>query len=64
MPDPPAASFSAADTALMHDALALAQQAVGLCDPNPRVGCVIAGGRRPRDRAAATRSRPAPRTPR
>ena len=26
----------------MHEALALAQQAVGLCDPNPRVGCVIA----------------------
>jgi len=25
----------------MHDALALARQAVGLCDPNPRVGCMI-----------------------
>ena len=25
----------------MHEALALAQQAVGLSDPNPRVGCVI-----------------------
>ena len=35
-------SDSAADTAPMRDALALAQQAVGLCDPNPRVGCVIA----------------------
>ena len=29
------------DTALMHEALALAQQAIGLSDPNPRVGCVI-----------------------
>ena len=26
----------------MHAALALAQQAIGLSDPNPRVGCVIA----------------------
>ncbi|HRP29256.1 MAG TPA: riboflavin biosynthesis protein RibD, partial [Burkholderiaceae bacterium] len=26
----------------MHDALALAQRSVGLSDPNPRVGCVIA----------------------
>ncbi len=25
----------------MHDALALAQQAVGLSEPNPRVGCVV-----------------------
>ena len=25
----------------MHEALALAQQAIGLSDPNPRVGCVI-----------------------
>ncbi len=33
---------SAADTALMREALALAQHAVGLSDPNPRVGCVIA----------------------
>jgi diaminohydroxyphosphoribosylaminopyrimidine deaminase/5-amino-6-(5-phosphoribosylamino)uracil reductase len=41
MPDSPAASFSAADTILMREALALAQQAVGLSDPNPRVGCVI-----------------------
>ena len=29
------------DTTLMHEALALAQQAIGLSDPNPRVGCVI-----------------------
>ena len=27
----------------MHEALALAQQAIGLSDPNPRVGCVITG---------------------
>ena len=27
--------------ALMHEALALAQQAIGLSDPNPRVGCLI-----------------------
>ena len=38
----PAAPFTAAETALMRDALALAQQAIGLSDPNPRVGCVIA----------------------
>ena len=25
----------------MHEALALAHQAIGLCEPNPRVGCVI-----------------------
>ena len=25
----------------MHEALALAQHAIGLCEPNPRVGCVI-----------------------
>ncbi len=36
------AAFSADDGALMHEALALAVQAVGLSDPNPRVGCVIA----------------------
>ena len=42
MPDSPAISFSAADTALMREALALAQRAVGLSDPNPRVGCAIA----------------------
>src|SRR5437762_359695 len=27
--------------ALMHGALALAEQAIGLSEPNPRVGCVI-----------------------
>jgi len=27
--------------ALMHDALRLAEQSIGLCEPNPRVGCVI-----------------------
>jgi diaminohydroxyphosphoribosylaminopyrimidine deaminase/5-amino-6-(5-phosphoribosylamino)uracil reductase len=26
---------------LMREALGLAEQAIGLCDPNPRVGCVI-----------------------
>ncbi len=41
MPDSPAASFGAGDIALMRHALELAQQAVGLSDPNPRVGCVI-----------------------
>ena len=30
------------DLALMQRALALAEQAIGLSDPNPRVGCVIA----------------------
>lgn len=34
-------SFSAADEAAMRQALGLAEQAVGLSDPNPRVGCVI-----------------------
>ncbi len=38
----PALPFNAAETALMHDALVLAQQAVGLSEPNPRVGCVLA----------------------
>jgi diaminohydroxyphosphoribosylaminopyrimidine deaminase/5-amino-6-(5-phosphoribosylamino)uracil reductase len=28
----------------MHEALALAEQAVGLTEPNPRVGCVIVAG--------------------
>ena len=29
------------DIAWMHEALALARQAIGLSEPNPRVGCVI-----------------------
>lgn len=33
--------FSAADEAAMRQALDLAEQAIGLTDPNPRVGCVI-----------------------
>lgn len=33
--------FSAADEAAMRQALKLAEQAIGLSDPNPRVGCVI-----------------------
>lgn len=37
--DPP---FSPADSDAMRDALTLAQASVGLSDPNPRVGCVIA----------------------
>ncbi len=45
----------------MREALALAAHAVGLCDPNPRVGCVIvaADGRvaRPRPHAAGRRRR-------
>jgi diaminohydroxyphosphoribosylaminopyrimidine deaminase/5-amino-6-(5-phosphoribosylamino)uracil reductase len=35
MSDPPL------HTALMHEALQLAQHAIGLSDPNPRVGCLI-----------------------
>lgn len=31
------------DRSPMHEALALAEGAIGLCDPNPRVGCVIVG---------------------
>ncbi len=33
--------FSPADEAAMHQALALAALAIGLSDPNPRVGCVV-----------------------
>ncbi|CAN5747959.1 bifunctional diaminohydroxyphosphoribosylaminopyrimidine deaminase/5-amino-6-(5-phosphoribosylamino)uracil reductase RibD [soil metagenome] len=33
--------FSDPDTAAMREALALAEQAIGLTEPNPRVGCVI-----------------------
>lgn len=35
---------SPADPAWMRTALELAQGAVGLCEPNPRVGCVIVAG--------------------
>lgn len=34
--------LDAADEARLHEALALAEQAIGLSDPNPRVGCVLA----------------------
>ena len=34
-------AFSPAEQAWMHEALTLAERAVGLCEPNPRVGCVI-----------------------
>ncbi|MCV2368815.1 bifunctional diaminohydroxyphosphoribosylaminopyrimidine deaminase/5-amino-6-(5-phosphoribosylamino)uracil reductase RibD [Roseateles oligotrophus] len=46
MPDPSPANF-ADDLSAMRHALALAERAIGLSDPNPRVGCVIAtpGGR-------------------
>nr|MCU0920255.1 bifunctional diaminohydroxyphosphoribosylaminopyrimidine deaminase/5-amino-6-(5-phosphoribosylamino)uracil reductase RibD [Burkholderiaceae bacterium] len=30
------------DTQRLHECLDLARQSVGLCDPNPRVGCIIA----------------------
>ena len=36
-------STTETDTDLMRTALALAQHAIGLSDPNPRVGCVIVG---------------------
>jgi diaminohydroxyphosphoribosylaminopyrimidine deaminase/5-amino-6-(5-phosphoribosylamino)uracil reductase len=36
-----AAARRPGDSALMREALALAAEAVGLSDPNPRVGCVI-----------------------
>lgn len=29
------------DRTRLQDALALAEQAIGLCDPNPRVGCIV-----------------------
>ncbi|MDH5540134.1 MAG: deaminase, partial [Rhizobacter sp.] len=35
MPDTPA------ESTLMQQALALARQSIGLCEPNPRVGCLI-----------------------
>lgn len=52
MPDPahhsrasaaPPAPFSPVDQLHMQRALALAAEAIGLTEPNPRVGCVIAG---------------------
>ncbi len=39
MPEP--SEFSSTDHRFMAQALALAEQAVGLSDPNPRVGCVL-----------------------
>lgn len=36
-------AFSPADHAAMRDALRQAHQAIGLSDPNPRVGCVLIG---------------------
>ena len=42
MNDPlPSADLASPFTDAMRDALALAAQATGLCEPNPRVGCVI-----------------------
>jgi diaminohydroxyphosphoribosylaminopyrimidine deaminase/5-amino-6-(5-phosphoribosylamino)uracil reductase len=38
---PNATAFTPADQTAMREALALAAQAIGLTDPNPRVGCVI-----------------------
>lgn len=42
MSDGPELPFSPADRMRMREALVLAADAIGLCDPNPRVGCVIA----------------------
>ncbi|MED5621335.1 bifunctional diaminohydroxyphosphoribosylaminopyrimidine deaminase/5-amino-6-(5-phosphoribosylamino)uracil reductase RibD [Ideonella sp. BN130291] len=39
----PAAPSSERDQAAMQDALRLAAQAIGVSDPNPRVGCVLIG---------------------
>jgi diaminohydroxyphosphoribosylaminopyrimidine deaminase / 5-amino-6-(5-phosphoribosylamino)uracil reductase len=41
--DPHRMNPSPTDTSHMQEALALAQNAIGLSDPNPRVGCVIVG---------------------
>lgn len=35
---------SSTDPAFMRDALGLAAEAIGLCEPNPRVGCIITAG--------------------
>ena len=35
-------TLSALDRTRLHEALALAGTAIGVSDPNPRVGCVIA----------------------
>ncbi len=40
----PAHSHSVSDDAWMREALELAREAIGLSEPNPRVGCVIVGG--------------------
>jgi diaminohydroxyphosphoribosylaminopyrimidine deaminase/5-amino-6-(5-phosphoribosylamino)uracil reductase len=45
MRDTPSSSFSAHDQVAMAQALHWAEQAIGLTDPNPRVGCVISDGR-------------------
>lgn len=45
MRDTSLTSFSASDQVAMAQALALAEQAIGLTEPNPRVGCVISDGR-------------------
>ena len=50
--------------AAMREALALAANAIGLSDPNPRVGCVLLGRRRQRHRPRPHAGRPAARTPR
>jgi diaminohydroxyphosphoribosylaminopyrimidine deaminase / 5-amino-6-(5-phosphoribosylamino)uracil reductase len=40
---PETARTSAPIAAPMREALALAREAIGLCEPNPRVGCVVVG---------------------